>query len=90
MGFLINTGIHPFILKRPKLLGCQVKIRASDYKFLDHDSYIDCVELYAFDDAKLLDRRSSINIVTKAEIKKAIKGSETIEIHYQKLILSNR
>lgn len=89
MGFLINSGIHPFILKRPELLVCQVKIKALNYRFLDHDSYIDCIELCDFEDAELLDRRAPINIVTKAEIKKAVEGSETIAPRYQKLILSN-
>lgn len=88
MGFLINSEIHPFISRRPELLRCQVKIKASDYKFLDYDSYIDCVELYPFEDTELVDKKDSINIITKAEIKKAVKNSSTIVIRYQKLILS--
>jgi hypothetical protein len=90
MGFLINSIVRPFILKRPDLLRCQVKIKASDYKFLDHDSYIDCVELYPFEDTDLIDKKDTINMITKAEIKRAVKGSDTIVTRYQKLILSNR
>ena len=90
MGFLINSEIHPFILKKPELLKSQVKIRASNYNFLDHDSYIDCVELYEFDDAELLDWRAPVNIVTKAEIKKVVGDSDAIVPYHQKLILGNR
>ena len=89
MGFLVNSEIYPFILKRPALLACQVKIKALNYSFLDHDSYIDCIDLYDFEDAELLDRLTPINIVTKAEIKRAVKDSETIAPRYQKLILNN-
>ena len=89
MGFLINTEIHPFILKRPELLKAQVKIKVSDYRFLDHDSYIDCKDLFDFEDRDLLDERVPVNIITKAEIRKAINDSEVIEPRYQKLILHN-
>ena len=89
MGFLINTRIHPFILKQPELLKSQVKIKVSDYNFLDYDSHIDCKDLYDFEDEELLDRRVPVNIITKAEIRKAIGDSATIEPRYQKLILHN-
>ena len=49
-----------------------------------------CVELFDFDDTELLDRRSSINIITMAEIKRAVENSNTIETRYQKLILYSR
>jgi len=88
-GFFINTRVHSFILKQPELLKSQVKIKVSDYNFLDYDSYIDCKDLYDFEDKELLDRRVPVNIITKAEIKKAVKGSKTIETRYQNLILSN-
>jgi len=89
MGFLVNTVIHPYILKRPDLLAAQVKIKASNYKCLNHDSYIDCVDLYAFGDAELLDRRDPINLITRAEIQKAVNNSKTIVTRLQKLILNN-
>jgi hypothetical protein len=87
MGFLINSEIHPFIQNRPNLLVCQVKIETKDYKCLKHTSYIDCLDIYDFSDKELVDERDSINIVTKAKIKKAVKISPRIEIRYQKMIL---
>ena len=40
----INSGINQYILKRPKMLACQLEIKASDYDFLSHDSYINCAQ----------------------------------------------
>jgi hypothetical protein len=40
--FVINSQIHKFIEDRPHLYELQVRIRESDYDFLDHDSYVDC------------------------------------------------
>jgi hypothetical protein len=88
MGFLINTDIHPFIMGKPDLLSCQVKILASQYKFLDHDSYINCVDLYQFKQTDLVNYCVPVNIVTKTEIIKAVKNSKTIELRFQKMILT--
>jgi hypothetical protein len=89
-GFFINTEVREFIKKHQKMLKCQVPIKLSQYSFLDYDSYINCVELYPFDKNKLTDRKSVVNIVTKAEIKKVVKDSETIETYLIKLILQNQ
>jgi hypothetical protein len=90
MGFLVNSTIHPFILKRPYLLECQVMLRNSDYGFLFHDSYLDCGRIYAFKDAELVVGLELVNDKTKADIKTAVAKSKTIEKKYQDLILSNR
>lgn len=39
---VINSRISEFVRRRPHLLQCQVAIRAADYDWLRHDSYIDC------------------------------------------------
>ena len=88
-GFFINTGIRQFIQKRPELLVCQVSIKATDYKFLDHDSYVDCAELYLFEDTELRDAIGPVNKQTKIEIKKAVAVSKTIIVRHKKLILAS-
>lgn len=88
LGFLINTEIHPFILGSTELLQCQVKILVSHYKFLRHTSYIDCKDPYQFKDADLTDYIEPLNIITKAEILRAVRDSRVIEMRYQKMILS--
>jgi hypothetical protein len=87
LGFFINTNIHPFILNRPNLLDCQVSIKASDYWFLDHDSYIDCTKLFPFGDDTLIDGRELISEGIKKEIKSVVSTAATIEKRYKKLIL---
>lgn len=86
MGFLVNTTISQFIRNRPYMLACQVALKASDYWFLRHDSYLDCSQLFSFDDDDLLDGRGPITDQTKAEVKKAVAIATTIEQRYQNLI----
>lgn len=89
-GFFINTDdMRPFIKKKPEFFKTQVEINETDYKFLDHKSYINCAELREFNDEYLTDRRTPVNIITKAEIRKAVKESGLIEARYEKLILHN-
>ena len=78
MGFLVNTDIHPFIKSMPHLLSGQVSISATEYEFLDHDSYIDCVNLYSFEWSELTSERQHINDGTGAQIRGAVAISETI------------
>lgn len=39
---LINSNINPYILARKHLLELQIQISPSDYKFLTHESFINC------------------------------------------------
>ena len=87
MGFLINSTIHPFIQKRSELLACQADIEAASHACLDYDSYVDCIDLYEFEDAELTHSRGAISDQAKAEIKKAVTHSKTIEKRYKRLIL---
>jgi len=43
---LINTCINAKALSSSDLTDLHIPIKASDYKFLSHDSYIDCSYLY--------------------------------------------
>ncbi len=86
MGFFVNSHINKFIQKRPSMLACQVAVKASDYWFLSSDSYLDCSQLYPFDDILLVDGRGSVTEQTKAQIKQVVLNAKTIEKRYQKLI----
>lgn len=90
MGFLVNSTINQYILKRSYLYECQVMLSASDYGFLSHDSYLDCGRIYGFEDAELVIGLELVNDKTKAKIKKAVSTSKTIEKKYKDLISSNR
>ena len=56
---MINSQINQYIMKRPKLLACQVELKCADYDFLSHDSFANCAqpikaktELFMVDDLK--------------------------------------
>ena len=90
MGFLVNSTISQYILKKPYLYECQVMLSQSDYGFLSHDSYLDCCKIYGFEDDELGTGLETVNDKTKTEIKKAVSASKTIEKKYKDLISSNR
>ena len=84
-GFLINSRIHPFVLKKPDLLAGQVLIESNKYSFLNHDSYINCNELFSFR-AQELKKLQKVQNNTKTEIKNVVAASKLIEPLYKKLI----
>ena len=60
---MINSQINQYIMKRPRMLACQVELKGTDYVFLSHDSYANCAqpikaksELFMVDDLKYCGR----------------------------------
>ena len=41
---MINSQINQYIMKRPKMLACQVGLKSDGYDFLSHDSYVNCAQ----------------------------------------------
>lgn len=41
---LINSKINPFIMRRPHMLERQLCLRADEYDFLSHESYVNCAQ----------------------------------------------
>lgn len=41
---MINSKINPYIQCRPRMLSCQVLLKADDYDFLSHNSYANCAQ----------------------------------------------
>ena len=88
-GFFINTEINQFIQKRSELLACQVPIKMTDHRCLDHNSYVDCTNLIPFEDAELTDIKDQVDGKTKAAIKEAVAKSKILIKRHQKIILAN-
>lgn len=88
MGFLINSSIRKFIQNQPHRLRCQALIEKSNHKCLSRDSYVDCIDLYEFEDTELIEDYGLISKQAMARIKEAVNNSKTIEERYKKLILS--
>lgn len=96
--FIINSVINPFIQKNPTLLSCQVKLKASDYKFLDYDSYIDCSEFKLWSSLEEIKNQLRLNInnikiqindSTKKEILKATSNSKLYSLLQKNIIIAN-
>ena len=41
---LINSRINPYIMRRQKMLDCQVYVKSKEYDFLSHDSFVNCAQ----------------------------------------------
>lgn len=41
---MINSQINQYIMKRPKMLACQLELKEAEYTFLSHDSYVNCAQ----------------------------------------------
>ena len=88
---LINSQINQYIMKRPKLLACQVELKSSDYDFLSHDSYANCAqpikakaELFMVDDLKYcgLLRESDLSQVQQQIISSGSLTTEEIVLFF--------
>ena len=96
--FIINSRIHPFVAKHPHLLKCQVKLEASDYRFLHHDSFVDCSKVIDFfhdsqirgqilDDISRVKGELSTN--SKRKIIQAVQSAKTVSPKHKRKIISS-
>lgn len=96
--FIINSEIHPFIEKRPELKKCQIKLNASDYDFLDHDSYINCSKVIddfteedivnqIFHDIRRI--QGELTETTKQEVIKVVESAKTIDKRTKAIIIAS-
>lgn len=92
--FYINSDIPAFIQYHPDLLGQQVPlIPFPNHMFLEHDSYIDCSEVIAFEDITYDDliemahdtniMRGTIDQSTIENILHVVENSDTISPHHK-------
>ena len=66
---MINSEINPYIQRRPRMLSCQVPLKASDYSFLSHDSYANCAQpIRAKFEVFMSDKRRYCGILNEADL----------------------
>jgi hypothetical protein len=46
---LINSRVNPYIFRDPLVRSWHILLKAADYDFLDHDSYVDCTQIFEKD-----------------------------------------
>jgi len=78
-GFLINSIINNFILNRSYLLPCEAQILASQHSFLNYDSYVDCREIFMFDESELIDTRGILSSDAKEAVINAVNACPVLE-----------
>ena len=92
---LINSAISDFAQAHPHLLACQVRPEASEYRFLDHDSYIDCSNVRAeLSNGELVEQiradvsrvKGELTASIRAEIVRVIQGAKTVSRRHKQLI----
>ncbi|MGH7496813.1 MAG: hypothetical protein ACREOO_31075 [bacterium] len=95
--FIINSEISSFIRARQNLLSSQILLRAGEYEFLEHDSYLDCTVVI---DALSLDEiitqllidlsriKGVLNESSRAQILDTVAVSKTLS-DVQKLLIGN-
>jgi len=86
-GFLINSEIHPFIQKRNHLLPCIADIFCKTNNFLQHDSFIDCREMFDFDAGEIKLYKGEVCEQTKQNIIKAVTACPALELKYKNHLL---
>ena len=91
---MINSQINQYIVKRPKMLACQVELKGSDYEFLSHDSYANCAqpikakfELFMIDDLKYcgLLKDDDLSLVQQQIISSGSLTNDEIKIFFSNL-----
>ena len=89
-----NSAIHPFIRRNPHLLQCQVRLKAAEYAFLSHDSFVDCSRVYWFDSKEisaqlLVDAnrvKGELSAASRAKITHAVQSASTLSPLHKRLI----
>ncbi len=86
-GFLINSEIDAWIQINPRKVSAQALILEAEHpRCLDHDSYVDCIDLYRFEDYELTHAREEVSVNAKQAILEAVSASDTISRGSKKLI----
>ena len=96
--FLINSNISTYIRSKPDLSNCQVKLEVGKNSFLDHDSYLDCSNVFDnFSDKDILDAIASSPDAVQGELSKkttrlilkVVKGAKSISPRHKQLIINS-
>ena len=95
------TALHdqldhpPFIASRPDLRRCQVALSATEYEFLDDDSFINCAEITDyFDNAAITGEiladvgrlRGNLSQAKRGQVIEAVQDAKTVSRRHKALI----
>jgi len=85
-GFFINSKINSYISNRAYLLSCEAIILSTQHTFLVHDSYIDCREIFPFNNCELTDSRGLLSSDGQVSVLNAVASCPVLEqIHKNRI-----
>jgi len=85
-GFFINSKINSYISNRAYLLSCEAIILSTQHTFLVHDSYIDCREIFPFNNEELTDSRGLLSSDGQVSVLNAVASCPVLEqIHKNRI-----
>jgi hypothetical protein len=87
--FFINSVINPFIANNPKLMPCEVALAASSHTFLQHDSFIDCRDVYTFPLTNMTDFRGQLDVSIIPNVLTAVSACPVLKRGQKKVILGS-
>jgi len=94
--FVVNSRVPEFIKRKPELSKCQVPITSLDYDFLDHDSFINCSEVYdSLESSEIINQiylelgriKGELSVTTKRQIIAVVRDAKTVSANHKRLII---
>jgi hypothetical protein len=96
--FLVNSHIHPLVAHNPALRASQIDLRRAEYAFLDHDSYLNCSQVFDdFDIEEVVthlvshpnDFKGRLSANEIQEVMQAVAASVTLSEYDKNVILNS-
>jgi len=85
-GFFINSKINNYIANRDYLLSCEAIIFSTQHSFLVRDSYVDCREIFSFNNYELTDLRGLLSFDAQKSVLNAVASCPVLErIHKNRI-----
>lgn len=84
---LVNSDVNKNVINSKILLDCQFPLKGNDYDFLQHDSYLDCSELFEMDKIKILQKGVEVGELTSKDkilVMEHLCNSEVISVKLKK------
>jgi hypothetical protein len=89
LGLVVNSRVNAFYADKPILAPCHAPIDQASHGFLDHDSFVDCTEVFVVPSAHLSAdaKRGELSEALQAAVLRAVADCPKLKIKHRKLIL---
>jgi len=65
---------------------CQLRILVEEHPCLDYDSWVNCYQIFPFDEVELIHKREQVGVTIKQDILTAVDGNSTLTQKLKKAI----